>query len=85
MSTRFPVVSVAKSYVERHDEYLGYLDRKSDEGLRNHAQVTIGRHGLPPLVGNVDRAELLQIITGAAFPHYAEAVQVLTGTGASDA
>jgi len=85
MSTRFPVASVARGYVERHDEYLGYLDRKSIEGLRAHAQVTIDRHGLPPLVGEVDRAELLQIITGAAFPHYAEAVRVLTGTEGSDA
>lgn len=80
MSKRFPVVSVAKGYIERYEEYKGYLDRKSDVGLRAHADIALAEQRLPRLTGTPGRAELIQICISKCFPHVAEAVQVITGT-----
>jgi hypothetical protein len=80
VSKRFPVVSVARGYIERYEEYLGYLGRLSDKGLHAHAEIALAEQHLPPLVGERDRAELMQICVSKYWPHVAEATRVITGT-----
>jgi hypothetical protein len=82
----FRTVADAREYVERHDEWEGFLQCKTLAGLRAQATVTLSEHqreDMLPLIDQLGKDELVQVIAGASFPKLTEAIKFITGNSST--